>query len=59
MWLVGIPLSYFLVLVCGLKNIAVVFLLVQIEQFVRIIIGLYRHKSGIWAQNLTKEVKTA
>ena len=59
MWLVGIPLSYFLVLGCGLKNIAVVFLLVQIEQFVRIIIGLYRHKSGVWAQNLTKEVANA
>ena len=59
MWLVGIPLSYFLVLGCGLKNIAVVFLLVQIEQLVRIIIGLYRHKSGVWAQNLTKEVAKA
>ena len=59
MWLVGIPLSYFLVLGCGLKNIAVVFLLVQIEQLVRIIIGLARHKSGVWAQNLTKEVANA
>ena len=59
MWIVGIPLSYFLVLGCGLTNIAVVFLLVQIEQVVRIIIGLYRHKSGVWAKNLTKEVANA
>jgi putative efflux protein, MATE family len=52
----GIPLVYFLVLVCGLKDIAVVFLLVQLEQLLRVILGLRRFKGNIWAKNLTSEI---
>ena len=55
----GIPLVYFLVLVCGLKDIAMLFLLVQVEQLVRVAIGLKRLKGNIWAKNLTNEINSA
>lgn len=57
MWTIGIPFAYFLVVGCGLTNIAVVFLLVQLEQLVRIMIGLKRYHGNVWAKNLTIEVK--
>ena len=52
----GVPLAYFLVLVCGLTDIAMVFLLVQLEQVVRMIVGIKRFRGNIWAKNLTQEV---
>lgn len=54
MWLVGIPLSFLLVNGLGLDNIALVFLIVQLEQVVRIIFGMKRYYSGQWLQNLTR-----
>ncbi|MGB4984735.1 MAG: MATE family efflux transporter [Erysipelotrichaceae bacterium] len=56
MWLVGIPLSFIGVFVFGIKDISILFLMVQLEGVVRIFFGIYRYKSGIWAQNLTNEI---
>lgn len=54
MWMVGLPLAFISVNVFGLTNIALVFLIVQLEQVVRVLIGMKRYRSGIWAVNLTK-----
>lgn len=56
MWLVGLPLAFLLVNGFNLTNIAMVFLIVQIEQVVRVIVGMKRYRSGSWAVNLTNIV---
>jgi putative MATE family efflux protein len=56
MWLVGLPLAYGAVLLWGVKSIVLVYLIVQIEQLVRIIIGMQRYRSNKWIRNLTMEV---
>lgn len=57
MWTIGIPLAFICVHVFHLENIALVFLIVQLEQLVRLIIGMKRFNSGIWANDLTKLMK--
>ena len=42
MWSVGIPLAFLCVNVLHIHNIALVFLIVQLEQLVRMIIGMKR-----------------
>lgn len=56
-WAVGIPLAFLCVNVFGIKEIAIVFLIVQIEALVRVIIGMRLFKQGNWANNLTKLVR--
>ncbi len=56
LWLVGLPTAFFLVSVVRIESIALVFLLVQVEQLVRVIVGLKRYFSGAWIRNLTLEV---
>lgn len=55
-WLVGIPVAFLCVSALGIKEIAIVFLIVQIEAFVRVIIGMRLFKKGNWANNLTRLV---
>ena len=60
MWLVGIPLTYLCVYGLHMESIAQVFLIIQIEQVVRMVLGLHRYKSGAWLKNLTEnEPKSA
>lgn len=54
MWSIGLPLAFIGVNVLGITSIALVFLLVQMEQVVRVCIGMKRYRSGKWAVNLTK-----
>ncbi len=56
-WLVGLPAVFIVVQVMGVTNIALAFLLIQIEHVVRAVIGLWRLKSGKWAVDLTKTIK--
>lgn len=56
MWLVGLPLAFLLVNYFGFTNIALVFLIVQLEQVVRVFIGMKRYRSGKWAVNLTNVI---
>lgn len=56
-WIVGIPLAFICVGVFHLQEIAIVFLIVQIEALVRVIIGMRLFKQGNWANNLTKLVQ--
>lgn len=56
MWFIGLPLAFFTVNVLKIHEISLVFLFIQLEQLVRMSLGLIRYKSGKWAVNLTKTV---
>jgi putative MATE family efflux protein len=53
-WGIGLPLTAFLVLVVKIESLAVVLLLVQVEQIIRVVIGLMRVSQGRWLMNLTR-----
>ena len=54
MWAIGIPLTFLLVGWFGITSIALVYLIVQVEQLIRMIVGLKRYNSDKWLQNLTR-----
>ena len=56
-WSVGVPLAYAGVLVFGVESVVVLFLLVQVEQVVRMLLAGLRVRSGRWLRNLTDEVE--
>ena len=56
-WSVGVPLAYIGALVLGVQSMPVMFLLVQVEQVVRVILSGWRVRSGKWLKNLTDEVE--
>lgn len=56
-WSVGVPLAYAGVLLFGVESVVVLFLLVQVEQVVRMILAGLRVRSGAWLRNLTDEVE--
>lgn len=56
-WAVGIPIAFIVVYFTPIKEIALVFLIVQLEALVRVIIGMKLFKEGNWANNLTRLVK--
>ena len=55
MWMVGIPIAFFSVYVLKVQSVALLFLIIQIEQFTRLIVGFARYKQGKWVRNLTQE----
>ena len=59
LWLVGLPMAFILVEGLHFTSIALVFLLIQVEQVVRMMVGLKRYFKGTWLVDLTQEVKTA
>lgn len=59
MWLVGLPIAYISILVFGVESYALLFVIIQVEQLARLLIGLVRYKQGKWLKNLTAETKTA
>lgn len=56
MYLIGLPVAFISAL-SGIKDIALLILIVQIEQVVRLIFTLKRYNSFIWAKDLTKLVR--
>lgn len=56
-WSVGVPLAYAGVLLFGVESVVVLFLLVQVEQVVRMLLAGLRVRSGRWLRNLTDEVE--
>lgn len=58
MWLVGIPLTCLCVYGFHMESITQVFLIIQIEQVVRMVCGLIRYRQGAWLNNLTEEGQT-
>ena len=55
-WLVGLPCAFLCVKVLGMTNIAVVLLITQLEQLIRLIFGMKRVRSYQWANDLTQLV---
>lgn len=53
MWLVGLPLGWIAFHVWGIQEAALVYLIVQAEGIVRIILGLVYFLKGTWLVNLT------
>ncbi|MBE6971222.1 MAG: MATE family efflux transporter [Ruminococcaceae bacterium] len=56
-WLVGLPIAYGAILLLGITSLPLVYVLVQIEQIVRLMLGIWRYRSGTWLRNLTDEVE--
>ena len=56
-WLAGLPIAYGSILLLGITSLPWVYVLVQIEQVVRLILGIWRYRSGTWLRNLTSEVE--
>lgn len=56
MWSVGIPLAFISVHIFQIQSIAIVFLICQLEQIVRVILGIKRYQTGKWIVNLTTYV---
>lgn len=59
MWLVGVPLAFAGVQILGITSITVLFVLIQVEQLVRMGIGFARYRQGKWCRNLTQETQAA
>lgn len=55
-WLVGLPCAFLCVSALGMDNIALVLLVTQLEQLVRLVLGMRRVKSYRWANDLTQLV---
>ncbi|MBR4445141.1 MAG: MATE family efflux transporter [Solobacterium sp.] len=55
-WLVGLPCAFLCVTVFHMKDIALVLLITQLEQLVRLLLGMRRVKTYKWARDLTKLV---
>jgi len=53
MWSVGIPLAFISVHLFHIQSIAFVFLICQLEQVIRVCLGMKRYQKGQWAVNLT------
>ncbi|MCD7950974.1 MAG: polysaccharide biosynthesis C-terminal domain-containing protein [Erysipelotrichaceae bacterium] len=53
MWGVGIPLAFICVYVFHIESIALVFMICQLEQIMRVVLGMRRYSEGQWAVNLT------
>lgn len=56
-WLVGLPLAFISVSILKIDSIVIVLLITQLEQLVRLIFGLRRVFTYIWAKDLTVLVK--
>ena len=52
MWSVGIPLAFISVHIFQIQSIAIVFLICQLEQVVRVYFGIKRYQTGKWIVNL-------
>ena len=55
-WLVGLPCAFLCVKVFRMDNIALVLLVTQLEQLVRLVLGMRRVHSYKWANDLTQLV---
>ncbi len=55
-WLVGVPLGAILVFVLKIDNVAIFYLLLQADAFLRVVIGLVYYFKKKWLNNITDEV---
>lgn len=52
MWLVGLPLAYVAYHFLGIDNIAVLFLIIQAEPAMRIVVSVIAYRKNIWQANI-------
>ena len=53
MYLVGLPLAFVCVYLLNVRDIVVVLLLTQVEQLIRMVLGMLRLNRRLWAHDLT------
>lgn len=53
LWIVGVGSTYLMIYLIGITDIVLVILISQLEQFIRLVIGLLRIKSKKWLHSLT------
>lgn len=56
LWIVGVPLALFLTKVIGIQNVAIFYLIMQIEPLARVLIGMGHYHKRKWMKNLTDEI---
>lgn len=56
-WLVGVPLAFLSVNVLHVTAITTLYTIIQAEQLVRMLVGIWRYRQGKWCRNLTDETK--
>lgn len=57
MWIVGIPIAFIAINLFHVRDVALLFIIIQIEQVTRLIVGSLRYRQGKWLRNLTNETK--
>lgn len=57
MWTVGLPLAFISIIFFHVTSYAVLFVIIQVEQLARLIVGIIRYRQGKWMRNLTEETK--
>ena len=56
MWLIGLPMAYVAYQFLGIRDIAMLFLLLQIEPLARIIISMTAYFKNTWQQNIVSSL---
>ncbi len=56
LWLIGIPVALLATKVFQIQDVAIFYLILQVEGIARIIIGMPRYQKRTWINNLTDEV---
>lgn len=57
MWTVGLPLAFISIILFNVSNFALLFIIIQVEQLARLIVGMIRYRQRKWLRNLTEETK--
>lgn len=56
MWLVGLPIAFIGYRYLGITNIAILFLVMQIESIIRIVVGLKEYFTYSWESNIIRQL---
>ncbi|HOR17302.1 MAG TPA: MATE family efflux transporter [Bacilli bacterium] len=57
MWLVGLPIAFIGYRYLGITNIAILFLVMQIESVIRIVVGLKEYFTYSWEKNIIRHLE--
>jgi len=56
MWLVGLPIAFIGYRFLGITNIAILFLVMQVESVIRIVVGLKEYYTYSWEANIIRQL---
>ncbi|HKM29440.1 MAG TPA: MATE family efflux transporter [Bacilli bacterium] len=57
MWLVGLPIAFIGYRYLGITNIAILFLVMQVESVIRIVVGLKEYYTYSWQNNIIRQLE--